>query len=148
MANIDVANIEELLEGLEDQQARGQEVIDVIRLGLAARAAQRAGGSVADVIDEGETGAEPRHEAAMTAVAARRGRGKGKRKPGQRNYTPAQKAEQARKMRLYWAKRKREAAGKKGKGKKAVRKANKKATRKRTARAKPAAPAAAQAQSE
>ena len=42
------------------------------------------------------------------AAPARRGRG-ASRKPGQRTFTAAQRAEQARKMRLYWAKRRREA---------------------------------------
>jgi hypothetical protein len=37
--------------------------------------------------------------------AGRSGRG---RRPGQRNFTSAQRAEQSRKMRLYWAKRRRE----------------------------------------
>ena len=36
----------------------------------------------------------------------RRGRSAG-RKPGQRNFTAAQRAEQSRKMTLYWAKRRR-----------------------------------------
>jgi hypothetical protein len=32
----------------------------------------------------------------------------GARKPGQRNFTAAQRAEQSRKMKIYWAKRRRE----------------------------------------
>lgn len=40
--------------------------------------------------------------------AGRRGRAAG-RKPGQRNFTSAQRAEQSRKMKLYWAKRRRDA---------------------------------------
>ena len=41
-------------------------------------------------------------------TAGRRGRAAG-RKPGQRNFTSAQRAEQSRKMKLYWAKRRRDA---------------------------------------
>jgi hypothetical protein len=36
----------------------------------------------------------------------------GKRRPGQRTFTAAQRAEQSRKMRLYWAKRRKD--GQKG----------------------------------
>ena len=42
-----------------------------------------------------------------TSQTVRRGRS-GARKPGQRNFTATQRAEQSRKMKLYWAKRRRE----------------------------------------
>lgn len=45
--------------------------------------------------------------AAPAGVAAR-GRGGNRRRPGQRTFTAAQRAEQSRKMKLYWAKRRKE----------------------------------------
>lgn len=72
--------------------------------------------NVTDVLDREISQLEQQLAALKSARAAlggggrtvgRRGRAGG-RKPGQRNFTAAQRAEQSRKMKLYWAKRRRE----------------------------------------
>jgi hypothetical protein len=49
--------------------------------------------------------------AALGGQAASTSTRPGARKPGQRSFTAAQRAEQSRKMKLYWAKRRRQKSG-------------------------------------
>jgi hypothetical protein len=72
---------------LDDEIAQLERQLSALRAARAALSTASAGG---------------------VRAAGRRASGAAGRKPGQRNFTAAQRAEQSRKMKVYWAKRRRE----------------------------------------